>query len=80
MEVDTFHMFLNTDISSVIMPVFCIKHFEHWPKQMPLCVHAEGTTMAALILLAELYRRPVHVCHVARKQEVSFMYEFVLPH
>ena len=26
--------------------------------------------MAAVLLLADLYKRPVHVCHVARRAEV----------
>ena len=26
--------------------------------------------MAAVLLLADLYKRPVHVCHVARREEV----------
>ncbi|XP_029635734.1 CAD protein isoform X2 [Octopus sinensis] len=49
------------------------KHFENWPANLPLCVHAEGTTTAAVILLAELYQRPVHICHVARKEEIMII-------
>lgn len=47
-----------------------MKHFDNWPKNYPLCVHAEGQTTAAILLLANLYNRPVHVCHVARKEEI----------
>ena len=50
---------------------FSFQHFENWPKHMPLCAHAEGQTTAAVILMAELYQRPVHICHVARKDEVT---------
>ena len=32
--------------------------------------HAEGRTTAAILLLAELADRPVHIAHVARKEEV----------
>ena len=32
-------------------------HFENWPKNAPICAHAEGRTTAALILLASLYDR-----------------------
>ena len=46
------------------------QHFENWPKHLPLCAHAEGPHTAAVILLADLYKRPVHICHVARKEEV----------
>jgi carbamoyl-phosphate synthase/aspartate carbamoyltransferase/dihydroorotase len=47
-----------------------MKHFEHWPKSMPICVHAEARTTASILLIAKLYNRPVHVCHVAREEEI----------
>ena len=60
---------LTVYISSLFLSCF-VQHFEKWPSSRPLCVHAEGKTMAAVLLLADLYKRPVHVCHVARKEEV----------
>ena len=45
-------------------------HFQHWPKDKPLCAHAEGKTLAAAILMAALYDRPVHICHVSRREEI----------
>ncbi|XP_039292585.1 CAD protein-like [Nilaparvata lugens] len=50
-----------------------IKHFDSWPKKWPLCVHAEGQTTAAVLLLATLHNRPIHVCHVARKEEIQII-------
>lgn len=47
-----------------------LKHFENWPKQMPIAAHAEKQTVAAILMVAQLYQRPVHICHVARKEEV----------
>lgn len=49
---------------------FCFQHLEQWPKHVPLVCHAEGRTTAAILLLAELADRPVHIAHVARKEEV----------
>ncbi|KAI4473730.1 hypothetical protein M0804_015210 [Polistes exclamans] len=49
------------------------KHFQNWPKKNPICVHAEGQTTAAILLLANLYNRPVHICHVARKEEIQII-------
>lgn len=46
------------------------KHLSHWPKRAPLCVHAEKQATAAIILLASLVDRPIHICHVARKEEI----------
>ncbi|MEX1143495.1 MAG: amidohydrolase family protein [Anaerolineales bacterium] len=45
-------------------------HFAAWPKQAPLCVHAEGKTLAAAILFASLHDRPIHLCHVSRREEI----------
>jgi len=45
-------------------------HFQNWPKDMPLVVHSESRTMAAAILFASLYDRPVHIAHISLKEEV----------
>lgn len=45
-------------------------HLAHWPAEVPLAVHAEGRTLAAVILLASFYNRPVHLCHVSRREEI----------
>ncbi len=47
-----------------------MEHFSHTPKQIPLAVHAEGRSLAAVILMAALYDRPVHLCHVSRREEI----------
>jgi carbamoyl-phosphate synthase/aspartate carbamoyltransferase/dihydroorotase len=45
-------------------------HFQHWPRHMPIVVHAESRSMAAAILMAEIHDRPVHVAHVSLKEEI----------
>jgi carbamoyl-phosphate synthase/aspartate carbamoyltransferase/dihydroorotase len=50
-----------------------LQHFENWPKGVPICVHAEGRTTAAVILLASLNNRSVHVCHVATRDEIEII-------
>lgn len=45
-------------------------HFTNWPCNMPIAVHAEGRTLAAAILMAALYDRTVHLCHVSRREEI----------
>lgn len=47
-----------------------VEHFERWPKDKPLCLHAEGETLAAALKLAKEMKRPVHFCHVSRKDEI----------
>lgn len=50
-------------------------HFENWPKDMPLVCHAEGQTTAAIIWFAQRFNRSVHICHVAREEEIEIIKE-----
>ena len=53
--------------------MFSPQHFEKWPKHLPIVAHAEKQTVAAILLVAQLYQRPVLICHVARKEEVRWL-------
>jgi carbamoyl-phosphate synthase/aspartate carbamoyltransferase/dihydroorotase len=46
------------------------KHFQNWPKDLPIVAHSESRSMAAVILMAALYDRPVHIAHISLKEEV----------
>lgn len=56
---------LRLDELSLWMP-----HFASYPREYPIVVHAEGRTMAAAILFAALYNRPVHIAHISLREEV----------
>lgn len=56
---------LRLDDMTLWMP-----HFEKYPKEYPIVVHAESRSMAAAILFAAIYNRPVHIAHIARKEEI----------
>jgi carbamoyl-phosphate synthase/aspartate carbamoyltransferase/dihydroorotase len=45
-------------------------HFQHWPKNLPIVAHSESRSMAAVILMAAIYDRPVHIAHVSLKEEI----------
>jgi carbamoyl-phosphate synthase/aspartate carbamoyltransferase/dihydroorotase len=47
-----------------------MQHFEHWPENRPIVAHAEGANIPALIFVASLFNRHVHICHVARREEI----------
>lgn len=47
-----------------------LEHLRRWPASAPLAAHAEGRSLAALILLASFAGRPVHICHVATREEI----------
>ena len=47
-----------------------MEHFRGWSRSQPLVAHAEGRTLAAVILMAALFDRPVHLAHVSLRQEI----------
>lgn len=47
-----------------------MQHFAAWPARSPIVAHSESRTMAAVILLAAIYRRPVHIAHVSLREEI----------
>jgi len=49
------------------------EHFKHWPKERPIVAHAESRTMAAVILMAAIYDRPVHIAHVSLREEIMLI-------
>ncbi|XP_070781394.1 multifunctional protein CAD isoform X3 [Enoplosus armatus] len=65
-------MYLNDTYSTLKMDNVSLwmEHFEKWPKLMPIVAHAEKQTVAAILMVAQLYQRPVHICHVAKKEEI----------
>ncbi|NWS48992.1 PYR1 protein, partial [Probosciger aterrimus] len=65
-------MYLNDTFSSLQMDdvLLWMEHFEQWPRHLPIVAHAERQTVAAVLMVAQLYQRPVHICHVARREEI----------
>jgi carbamoyl-phosphate synthase/aspartate carbamoyltransferase/dihydroorotase len=47
-----------------------MSHFEKYPKEYPIVVHSESRSMAAAILFAAMYDRPVHIAHISLKEEI----------
>jgi carbamoyl-phosphate synthase/aspartate carbamoyltransferase/dihydroorotase len=45
-------------------------HFMNFPRDVPIVLHSESRTMAAGILFAALYDRPVHIAHISLKEEI----------
>lgn len=74
-QVAALKMYLNETYTTLKLNDLTIwsKHIQNWPKKAPLCVHAESQTTAAILLLATLHNRPIHICHVARKEEIQII-------
>lgn len=47
-----------------------MSHFELFSKDFPIVLHSESRSMAAGILFAAIYNRPVHIAHISLKEEV----------
>ena len=56
---------LRLDDMALWMP-----HFEKYPKDFPIVLHSESRTMAAGILFAAIYDRPVHIAHISLREEI----------
>ena len=48
-------------------------HMSSWPNSRPLLCHAEQYMAAAVLMLAMLHRRSIHICHVSRKEEIDLI-------
>jgi carbamoyl-phosphate synthase/aspartate carbamoyltransferase/dihydroorotase len=46
------------------------EHFATWPTSAPIVAHAESRTLAAVILMAQLFDRAVHIAHVSLREEI----------
>lgn len=49
------------------------KLFESWPRSRPIVAHAEGKTLAALLYIAFMYDRHIHICHVSTREEICLI-------
>jgi carbamoyl-phosphate synthase/aspartate carbamoyltransferase/dihydroorotase len=47
-----------------------MEHFRRWPRRQPIVTHAVGRSMAAVILVAALFKRPVHIAHISLREEI----------
>ncbi|XP_016160776.1 PREDICTED: CAD protein [Ficedula albicollis] len=65
-------MYLNDTFSSLRMDDVSLwmEHLQQWPRHLPIVAHAERQTVAAVLMVAQLFQRPVHICHVARREEI----------
>ena len=47
--------------------------FQRWPHQKLIAMHAERQSVAVGIGLAATYHRPVHFCHISRREEIELI-------
>eukprot|EP01113_Clastostelium_recurvatum_P033495 TRINITY_DN4424_c0_g1_i4.p1 TRINITY_DN4424_c0_g1~~TRINITY_DN4424_c0_g1_i4.p1 ORF type:complete len:2277 (-),score=593.99 TRINITY_DN4424_c0_g1_i4:57-6887(-) len=55
------------------------KHVANWPAETegnfvpPICVHACGRSLAAVLFLGHLHTKPMHVCHVSTREDIELI-------
>ena len=47
-----------------------MEHFEKWPGITPIVTHSESRSMAAALLMAQMYDKPIHIAHISLKEEI----------
>ncbi|MBE7531262.1 MAG: amidohydrolase family protein [Chloroflexi bacterium] len=47
--------------------------FQTWPREKLIAMHAEKQSVAVGIGLAATYNRPVHFCHISRREEIELI-------
>lgn len=47
--------------------------FRLWPRERIIALHAEGQSVAVAVGLAAAFGRPVHICHVSRREEIELI-------
>lgn len=74
-EAAALKMYLNQTFSTLQLTDMMVwkKHLQNWPKGAPIVVHAERQATAAVIFLASVLDRSLHVAHVARKEEIEII-------
>jgi carbamoyl-phosphate synthase/aspartate carbamoyltransferase/dihydroorotase len=50
------------------------EHLSVFPVGRPVVAHAEGHTAGAVILAAHFAGRPIHLCHVSRRDEIEMIH------
>ncbi len=66
-------MYLNNTHGDLILPncIDWMNHVKNWNHPYhPICVHAESIRLAAILQIANMYRRRIHVCHVSSREEI----------
>jgi carbamoyl-phosphate synthase/aspartate carbamoyltransferase/dihydroorotase len=64
---DTFGPLRVEDLSTLLT---C---FKVWPADKIIAIHAEGQSVAVGLGLAAAFQRPVHFCHISRREEIELI-------
>ena len=69
-------MYLNNTYGPLLLENISTwgEHIKNWPcDDRPLCVHAEGQTLSAVLHIANMHNKRIHVCHVSGRAEIELI-------
>ncbi|MBZ0305653.1 MAG: amidohydrolase family protein, partial [Anaerolineae bacterium] len=49
------------------------QHYQHWPADRVIAVHAEGQTVLEILALVRKYRKWTHFCHISTAEEITYL-------
>lgn len=50
-----------------------LEHFRNWDSDRPICVHAEGDALAAVLYIQSITSKKLHVCHVSTRSDIELI-------
>ncbi len=71
-EVWGLKIYLDSTHGSLLVndPLTLKRHFEFWPGEKPICVHAEDSSVTTVLGLVTIYEKRVHFCHISQASEI----------
>lgn len=68
-------MYLNNTYGTLLLENAgdWVEHIKNWTYDTPLCTHAESKALPGILHLANIYNKKIHICHVARKEEIEII-------
>uniref|UniRef100_A0A7E5A1Q8 Carbamoyl phosphate synthase arginine-specific large chain n=1 Tax=Panagrellus redivivus TaxID=6233 RepID=A0A7E5A1Q8_PANRE len=68
-------MYLNETFATLQLPNTAdwLAHFQSFPRNRPIVCHAEKQTLAAVLAIAQLADRHVHICHISTAEEIGLI-------
>lgn len=68
-------MFNNSTTGNLLVedPEVRASHYQHWPPGKIFTNHAEDETLAAVLDLVRMYRKPTHILHLSTAREVDLI-------
>jgi len=74
-EVKGLKIYLDSTHGSLLVDTLqgLVNTFQYWSGQKPILVHAEDLSVAKVIGLVAIFRKPTHFCHISLESEIELI-------